>query len=554
MADRRTATYLLVVLAVFAVAVATRTIPLYWSPLPATLDGIRYAAQARDTIAIGHFPLADLRTDNFVFVGLLSATGLILDDRPLTLAQPLIAVVGAASCVAAVAIVRRFGETIGWSPRRVRIAAVFVGGALAVEGLYLRRTGVPDEEAITLLFLPVLAIAFHRILLTRRYGWGVVTVVLLVVFPLTHTFSTLIAALTITGLVAVHLSEYRSIRTGFLGLILVGGFWIYFAAYYEVAQRTILTVPYVGRVLSHPGLFVAWAIVLVVGAVWFRHASPRSQRAAFLLPLAVWFGVLVANVFAPVFPGTVLSPPLLTAAVLLFVLPVVFASRSVPLLGIDDTNGVVVLALLFAPVIHVYFSLTAELTPEFFATVMRTQTFAHVPVFALASLTVGRYCSGSWMDGTVLVERSTVRFALVTVLVASVVLTAPIAFVDLDTLEYPSTTTREEFAGASFAATHVETRWTTDHTFSRMADHYYRTDVVVAPVAGWLRGGLPPSCPVLAKAAWTRTGAHLFPTAPATIPEEHYEAWVEQRQLVYATTGADSVILIRPLSADGQGC
>lgn len=543
-------TPLLLVLAAFAVALAARTIHLYWSPLPATLDGIGYAAQARDAIALGRYPLADLRADNLVFAGLLTAVGVVLDERPLILAQPTVAILGAASCLVGVAIVHRAGRERGWAARRVRYAAAFAALALAVSGLYLRRTSVPDEEALAFLLLPLLALGLHRFLRTGRPGWGLATGLLLVTFPLVHTFSTLIAALTITALFVVHLHARPTRRTALVGGALVGGFWIYFAAYYELAARTALTVPYVGRVTAYPGLFLAWVLVLVVGVLWVRSASRRARRAAVLLPIGAWFVVLLANSIAPVFPGTVATRPLLIGVLLLYLLPLAAASASAPVLG-EDRTGAVLLALLAAPVVHVGFSLTAALTPEFFGTAMRTQTFAHLPVYALAALTVGSALAAPIRELPAALRAAPLRPALVVLLVASVLVTAPLAFVALDTLAFPSTTTQEEFAGATFAATHLDEPWATDHKRSRMAVHYYDAPVAVGAVADWLRGGAAPGCPVLATADWTTTGAHLFPAAPETLDRATYDEYRRSNHLVYATAGRQRVSMVRPVGERG---
>jgi len=68
----RKQSYALVVVAVFAVALAMRTIPLYWSPLPSTLDSFAYAAVARDTLAAGQYPISsNLRADLFAICSFL---------------------------------------------------------------------------------------------------------------------------------------------------------------------------------------------------------------------------------------------------------------------------------------------------------------------------------------------------------------------------------------------------------------------------------------------------------------------------------------------------
>lgn len=549
--------YVVVCLTVFAVALAFRTLTLYWSPFPATLDGFDYAALARDTIASGQLPLGRLRADNFVFAGGLALVSALTDSRPVVMAQPMIAVLGAGSCLTAVAVVRRLGRRLGLSSRRIRCAAVVAGFGLAAEGLYLRRTGVADEEAIGLLLVPLLAIAFHRALRTRRPAWIVSAAVIAIAFPLLHTFSTLIAALTLLGVLATQLLRVPNRRLATVGLVFVGGFWAYFALYYEVAARVGLTVPYVGRVLAFPGLFIAWLIVLVVGVLWVRSAQPRLQRAGLLGAVAIGYAVLVANVFVPVFPGTVTTPLPILALVSLLVVPVVLASDRLPAATADAGSGAVVVALLAAPAVQTFFSLTASLTPEFYGTVMRTQTFVHFPVFVLAALAaVGLPASRRLSIGRLTLPHrvGSLRTIAVVVLLVSAGLTAPLAFVDLDTVTYPSTTTHEEFAAASFTATHVPGRWTSDDPSARIGSLYYpnRTQASQAAVGNWLTGGEPPDCPVLSARSWTTSGAHLFPLAPATIPPARYRHWLAERNLVYTTSGSDPFSLTRPTTPSTQ--
>ncbi|HET7323897.1 MAG TPA: sodium/phosphate symporter [Halococcus sp.] len=550
--------YVLVCLAIFAIALGMRTITLYWSPFPATLDGFDYAALARDTIATGRFPLGRFRADNFGFASVLTFASHVTGVPPVRMAQPLIAVVGAASCLTAVAITRRIGWTLDFSSRQVRFAAVLAGFTLAVEGLYLRRTGVPDEEVIGVLFIPLLAIVLHRAIRTRRAALIGVSAVFLLVFPLVHTFSTLIAAVTVTGVLVTLFLRVSIRRLLTVGVVLVTGFWVYFALYYEITAQLGLSVPYVGRILAFPGLFIAWLLILVIGILWLRQTSPRLQRASLLAVIGIGYVVLAANVFLPVFPGTAATPPAILTLVLLFIIPIVLASRGLPLVARSRTEGAVVVALLAAPVVQTYFSLTASLTPEFFGTVMRTQTFAHFPIFVLAALATASYVSPSVSSSLDVVRshRSTIAAVATALLVVSALLTAPIAFVDLDTVSYPSTTTESEFAAASFAATHVTSRWTAADPLTRVGELYYphRTTASQIPVARWLTGGSPPTCPTVSRKAWTSTGAHLFPLAPETIAETKYRNWLQRRNLVYSTTEPYSISLTLPTTNTTRGC
>ncbi|MEF8825315.1 MAG: sodium/phosphate symporter [Halapricum sp.] len=546
--------YLLVGGAVFAVALVVRLVPLYWSPLPATLDGFGHAAIAATVIETGHYPLEGFRADQFVFSGLLAVVGLVIGEQPLSLAQWFVAVLGAVTCLIPVVLVREFGRGLGWSPARVRYAAILAGLALAFDGVYARRTGVPDEGVLAHLFVPLLALALYRTLDSERPGWLAVTVGLMLVLPLTHSFSTLIAALAVTGVAAAYLPRVRRPRVWVLGVGLVGGFWLYFSTYYDLAARSgTLTVAYVDRVSAHPSLFLAWLVVLVVGIGWWIRAGSGWQRTVFLVPIVVWLSVVVANAFTAVFPGTVQSPPVVLGLLLFYVVPVAIAGVAVPRVTAYPPVGIVVAGLLAAPVVNTYFSLTATLTPDFFGTVLRTQTFAHLPVLVLAALAVASIGTGVSSRRVLGEWRPAIRVGVAVLFVGALVATTPLAYINLDTGSTPSTTLQSEYAAALFVAERVEGPVATDHTFSHLGG-IVGSQSSPAPTREWLLGGSSPACPVVSQRSWTSTGAHLFPAAPQTISSARYERWLTERNVVYSNSGLDPVTLSVPSSGNATGC
>jgi hypothetical protein len=547
--------YLLVGAAVLAVALVVRLVPLYWSPLPATLDGFDYARIASTLIETGRYPLDGFRADKFVFSGLLAVASLAVGERPLYLAQWFVAVVGAFSCLIPVAFVREFGRGLDWSPARVRYAATLAGLALALDGIYARRTGVPDEELLAYLIVPLLALAVYRTLARRRVEWLVVTLGLMFVLPFTHSFSTLIAALTVTGVVAGYLPGIRDLRAWLLGIGLVGGFWVYVVAYYDFAARSeILTVMYVDRVTAHTSLFLAWIVVLVIGVSWWLRTRRGWQRATFLFPIAIGLLVVVANAVTAVFPGTIQSPPLVLGLILLYVIPVVIAGVAVPRVSEYPPVGIVVAALLAAPVINTYFSLTAALTPDFFDTVVRTQTFAHLPVLILAALAVTAVGTDDvFSRRTSRRTVTTIRVGLGVVLVGALLMTTPLAYINLDTGSVPSTTLESEYATAQFAVRHIEGPVASDQTISYLLGVEGSSGVYL-PTRGWLVGGPTPACPMVSQHSWTTTGAHLFPAAPQTISGQRYETVLAERHVIYSVSGMDPLVLSRPLNDTTSGC
>jgi hypothetical protein len=575
MSDRRRG-FALIALATLAVGVATRAWPLHWSPYPATLDAFRYARLAGGMLD-GRLPVAALQADEIVFTAVLGTVSAVTGVSPLRIAQPMVAVTGGASCLTAVALVASIGRGRGWSTRRVRVAAVAAGLGIAVEGLYLRRSGVPDEEAFGLLVVPLLALAAWRALETRRAAWWVPTVALALTMPPLHNMSGLVAGLTLTGVASVALVRARGLRDAAAALAVGAGYWAIYFGYALAAPAVGLELTYSGLLGGTLGLFVAWVVAVGVLAVWTRTASATALRVAWLLPLCGWFALVGLNSVVTIYPGTVPSPDLVALLIGAYIVPVLLVAVGLP--DGRSTSGVPAVAALLAPVALTYYALTATLTPQFFGFVIRVQSFAHLPAFVfvgvgLAALLIRRPLGQSPADSTAALttdggvatgqSRSlraglagVGRLALVVVFVVAMAATVPVGYVDLDTGAMPSTTTPGEFQGMTFAERHVVGPYATDHALSRVGVHYYtdtRAEVSVGPIRNWLRGGPPPSCPVLVAEDWTTAGAHLYPTAPETLSPERHQRFLDRRNVVYRSGGVDPHALALPRNASAGGC
>jgi hypothetical protein len=487
---------------------------------------------------------------------LLTVASRVLGVHPLVLAQSLYAIIGGTTAVLALVFVSRVCEGLAWPARRIRVAAIIAGLMFAFEGLYLRRTGLPDDDTITLLFIPLFILALFRLCRTRRRAWGGVLVPLFILLPLTHTLSTLIAALTGVALLAADFGRgiNRRITVRYFGLI--GGFWAYLLAYYfYAAPRLNLVVPYVSRVGDSPGLFLAWMIILVVGLIWFSNTSPGRQRLAFYLPVAVFFALPVVNMYTPIFPGTVSTPPLVLAFVLPLGVAAIFAGWGMPYYTRDIPIGAVLLALFAAPVAQILFGLTAELTPEQFGMVMRTQTFTHQAASILVALVVAKLAvpEHTREDGSRWRHRG--RQLAIGVLLVSLMATTPVAYVDLDTGKFPSTTTESEFATATFAVHHLTGPWTSGHAMTRIAGNYYpAVNASVSPTATWVRDGSSPTCPAVSQRSWATHGVHLFPTAGEPLTRPTYRRMLLQRHVVYTASGRDPLVLSLSRESSPNNC
>jgi hypothetical protein len=592
------------VLALLSLAALVRFLPLFWSPHPATTDGFQYAWFAAETLRTGAFPVPEFRVDSVVFTGLTAAVAAVTGVAPIRAIQPLASLAGVFGVVTGLAVARRVADEFGWSRRRVAVAVLATGVVLAFDGVFLRRTMVADEEVLSYVVFPLALLALHAWLdgpaargasgrgspspsparPRRRWAWGGLAGLFLVTLPLSHIFSTLVAGLSVVALVVAHAVARPTRRTLLGGGAVAAGFWLYFGGYYQVAA-TVMRLAYVDRVTAFPGLFLAWAVLLVVGVAWVWTTSSRARALAVVVPLATFYLVTVANAFVSVYPGTPLTPTAVLVPVLALGLPLFFGAVGTATLSPDRPAGAVVVALLAGPLAVVGFSLTASLTPEYVNTAIRGQTFGHLPLAVLAGLLAARVlpargpgAAGTRTDfgrrpsrGSESVApdgsgrsaapgasdatggRSLLRTAVVCVVLVAVVGSLPFAYVTLDTGTYPATTLDSEFRGVGFAD-RTGGGWATDHSLSRVGLHYFRSDASPSPTASWLSGGASPSCPVLSQASWTTTGAHLFPFAPETVSGERYDDWLDDRQVVYANTGRDPVTVSLPVSAGGQGC
>jgi hypothetical protein len=547
--------YLLVGAAVFAVALAMRTVSLHWSPLPFNPDGIRFAALAERTLATGVLPPTPqpLHGDEFAFVLFHASVSAATGVRPLSIAQPTIALLGASVPLLVVSFARRVGAR-SFRPADTRAAAALAGLLLATEGLYLRRSAAVSSEVVGLLFVVLLALAVHRGFETRRPAWGAVAVVLLGVFPITHNLSTMIGGLVLTALVALHVHRRPTTDTLLLGAGTVLAFWTYLFAY-----DALVGLNDFGRASGAPGFFFTWVIVLLALAVWLSTAGPRAQRGVPMTGLLFGVAVLAANAVIPVFPETADTPLLLLALVAPVILLGLLGTWGITSVADRASGaGVPVLALLVGPLALIAFSLTADLTPVYFNLVGRAQTFVHPAVMILAALATvalagrhGREVARSGAGGGSSASQSGpepgFRRIVVPVVLACALVSAPLAFGGLHAFAYQSTTTPAEFGTAEFATTRLTGSWAGDDHVRRIASNYYPNDSngSTRPVYRWLRsGGTPPGCPTVVQESWTTVGAQPMPAAPARIGSDRYRGWLANRNVVYVTGGSDPLRVV----------
>ncbi|MDG5821197.1 sodium/phosphate symporter [Natronococcus sp. A-GB7] len=523
-----------VTLTVFAVAFAVRMAPTVWTPYPFNPDGFVFAAQARDSIAAGSL-VETVEPYGYTFPTLLSIVALVTAVGPLWIAQPTIAFVGAVPSVIAAVLTWQIADRRGTDPSVTAVASLAAGTTLALEGVFLRRTVAVSYEVLGILFVPLVAIAAYRFFRTERRRWGVVTGAFVLVLPITHHLSAIVAALTLTAVCV--LAGLETWRRRALSVALLVVVWAYVGAYYWIVDPS-----YTGEPVEQYGLFVAWIVLLCALAYWLSTAAPAVTRGTLGGGLLFGFAVVVADAVWGVFPGTMAPPSLLLGLLAPLVVLAALGSWGVPNATGPRGPRAVVLALLLAPLVWVGFSLTRGVDPAIEIFVQRGQTFAHLAVVVSAGIGIVDLAGRTTPRA-----RRTVAVSLAVVLCLCALASLPIAFVGLEALSYQGTTTSEEFAAATFATTTLGAEWTSDDHLTRIAGNYYEAGGSSQPAADWLReGGGELHCSTALQSSWQTVGAQQYPGAPVTIPQPAYDAAIDGGHAIYATTGSDPVTIVVP--------
>lgn len=542
--------YTLAFLCVFAVGVAIRLLPLYWTPYPFNPDGFMFAAGARDAIAAGSVPAPDtMGSQQYGFVLLLVTLSQITSLEPLWIAQPTIAVIGTLPALLATLLVREFGSEFDWPARRTFIASSLAGLVLATEGLYLRRSVAVSYEVLGLLLIPTVALCIHRFFESTHRSWLGAAGVLLFALPLTHHLSTVVTAVTLTVLVSIWIDHQPTRLVISTGVAIVLGFWLYLSAYY-----TLFPTAYYGLIRINAALFIAWIIIIVSLAHCLQVATPNTSRQIIGCIIILGFGIFILNTIQPIFPGTSPTPPLLLALVAPLMVLTIFAIWGLPII-VRSTHGLLVLALFIAPISFIGISLTAGLSPQYSNLVQRSQTFVHFGTIIIAVIGLfSLYDRTSDYSQTI---STVIRVGLPITFILVAVITTPIAFVGLEALSYQGTTTEAEFSTATFASTAITEPWTSDDHITRIQSNYYQSqhNRGAGPVYNWLQGSTPPTCPTVVQKSWTTVGAQLFPSPPKKLSEDTYVSWRSNNNVIYVSgSGKGQIAIVTSSNDSTKGC
>lgn len=519
----------------FAVALAVRSFSLYQSPLPFITDGIGYAALARDTIANEGFRVSEMATDQFVFSSLVAIVARVTGIEPLYIIQPLSVLLGALPVLVVVSLTLRLGARWGWPTGRQSVTALVAGLFLALNGAYLQRSYAADEQTLALFFVPVLAVAAVTAAESHDWRWTGLTAVVMAVLPPLHNLSGLVGALVVTGVVFYGVIDADSVRAKPLLGVVIGGIlvWLYALGYHPLAEQLVgVRIVQSERLVRAPALFVAWIVLVGIGAAWFPEARRRTQLLVGGGTLGVGFILLVGDTLRPIYPGTASIPSTAMVLLLPLVLPTLVAAAALARVRQGSRPEVTVLALFTGPLVLVGLALTAGVTVDYHQTLHRTHLFLHVPVAVLVGCGVGWY---------LLLKGRNIRVGVVCLLVVCAAVSAPVAFMGPETRRVAGTTTAAEFSSIEFADRYVKDTWATDGHLARGANYFRGAQS--GPVIAWARGdAAEPNCPVLVSSTWTTTGVQAAPSGPIELASERVVEWRSARNVVYSLDGHSTIM------------
>lgn len=535
------------------VGVALRTWPLWQSPLPFNPDGIMYARSVRETLESGSFPLAEMATDELAFTALLATVSQVTGVDALYHSQGVAAVVGSVPVILVAAIARRIAGGVGLDGQATRYAVVLGAWTLAVEGLYLHRSMPVDEQTVGLFLVPlgVLAVVYA---VGRDRRWWAVALPVLAALPSVHNLDAFVTALALTLLALVALESDR-LAAPRIHLAVALAYWTWVVGYtIGIDALTAATVIQQARLTAVPDLVLAWLILTALGVAWFLGRSARTKRVLLSTVLFGWFVVLAANALTPIFPGLPATHPLILYGIAPLVVLVALFALALPD-ALTTNDGLAVFAVLAGVVVLVGVSLTASLTAEYLNTLYRVQTFAHLPVVAVAAVGAARLLASrrpGWLSHF---DARTAAAALTAIVLLGSVASIPIAYSGLDVLTYKGVTEPAELQSSGFAVEYTTGNWTSDDHLTRIQRYYDQgSQGRVQPTYEYLTGSEPPQCPILTQSSWTTVGGQLYPRSAATIPPPRYERLLTKTNVVYDTGTTDRIALMVPATRSENGC
>jgi hypothetical protein len=526
---------LLPLLIIFILAFVVRIFPAVWSPYPYNIDGLGEASFSQSICQTGGLatPLDAGYWDSYIIKmpfldGLIATVSSLVGVGPLLLAQPIIAAIGAMSCVAGALVVHMITES--------RRASVLAGMFLALLGTYVFCTTSAWKETLGLAMMVMIAGLFLkrndnriRILLT--------TALLMMTFVHHHsatiTYIFFIIAVSGEAFLAWRKRQWswKNSADILTGVSLLALAEIYYSG---------IELPYYDFIKPETDLYLLIAVLVAVIILMFAllsgsRASAKRQYLKIIIPVGAIALLLLTN-FRSLFTGipTTESPVLMFGiAYVLLAVPMWFGAER--MLGSDQKSTPMLLAAILAPLTMIAFAFLRGLDPTSHMIVYRTFDFLDLGMAALFA-------------GGVLILLKNVRKAVpvfVVILLMILAATTPLAFqtqelfgVQNQTFSYEVDSYHILKSLSNVTSFDSDQRIGTSAgllvNFSGGTDLAYRIDTGRTTSSyHWL----------VVEKSWTSTGAQEFPFGQRVLEEQQLTDFLTEKNVILIAGPSESQLV-----------
>lgn len=512
---RRNKELVLSMAVIFLLALVIRLYPLAFSPYPYNIDGLGEAMMSNGIYQSGTLavpPDAGYSQSYIVSMPLMdvlvASMSAFVGIEPLLLIQPIIAVIGALSCVAATLVVHRITGNTRMS--------VLAGMFLAVLGTFVFVTTSAWKETLGLAMMIIMAGLYLE---RRDMRYRVILTAALVMMTFIHHHSAVMAYLLFTFAIAgesfLALRNKRLEKGNYVDMATAAALWIIALTYYSN-----IDLPYYLFLRPDTDLYLFIAVAVAMVLIMFvsmagLKPSLKRYHLKVIIP-AVASGLVVLNYFRPVFPGLPGTDPSLMIFVLcysLLLVPIWFGSDRLLTPGQKTTP--LLFASLFAPLCMIMFGLLRALDPTSQMIVYRTFDFLDIGLAALFGV------------GLALMAKNMRKMAPVVAALFLIVLaiTAPLAFqteklfgvqnqtygYEVDSYFLLDSISPVQYADSDQRIS-TSVGWVANLTGD--SDLAYRIDAELSiPRDRWL----------IVETSWTTSGAQEFPLRPRVLNETAFD-------------------------------
>lgn len=520
---------------IFILAFVIRIYPAIFSPYPYNIDGLGEAMRSGDILQTGALSVPpdagywnSYIVDMPFFDVLVAAISSLVGISPLLLAQSIVAVIGALSCVAAALVVHMVTKS--------RRASILAGMFLALLGTYVFCTGSGWKESLGLSMMVIIA---GLILMRKDIRFRALLTVALFMMVFVHHHSAVLTFLLFTFAAAgdgyLALKDRRWSWGNGADVATALALWVLTVVYYSG-----IDLPYYSFLRPETDLYLlialiaAMILILSISLSRRRVSQSRNLLKIGIPALAVF--LLVLNHFRPIFtgiPGTETSLLVFVVSYAVLVIPMWFGSSSLLIPGQKSTT--LMFAAIFAPLTMILFGFLRGLDPTSHMIIYRTFDFLDLGMAALFG------------TGVVIMIRNFKQVApvLVTLLLLILASTAPLAFQTQGLFGVENQTYAYEVDAYgimdSISSSHnisSDQRMSNSigwlYNFSGGSDLAYRIDAGMS-ISGfhWL----------VAENSWTTTGAQEFPLANRVLDGSVFGQFFDEQNVILIAGPTDTQLI-----------